>query len=200
MWRDFSIPDFSIITDGAWRHSAKAKMRLVGCWMDRSATPASPGGGARSGKTFLIIRAIIYRALQGERSRHAILRFHANAARASIALDTLPKVMRLCFPDLSLKERRQDGFFELPNGSRIWIGGLDDKDRVEKILGLEYSTVFLNELLKFPIRPRWSPSRGWRKSRPTSPSGLSWISIRLERPIGRTSSSARSEILFLCSL
>jgi phage terminase large subunit-like protein len=107
-------------------------------------------GGTRSGKTFLILRAIVERALKAEHSRHAVLRLHANAARASIALDTLPNVMRLCFDNMKLKEHRQDGFFELPNGSRIWIGGLDDKDRVEKILGLEYATVFLNEASQIP--------------------------------------------------
>ena len=32
-----------------------------------------------------------------------------------------------------LNERRQDGFFELPNGSQIWIAGLDDKERAGKI-------------------------------------------------------------------
>ena len=107
-------------------------------------------GGTRSGKTFLIVRAIIARAIAAEASRHAILRFHANAARASIALDTLPNVMRLCFPNLALKEHRQDGFFQLPNGARIWIGGLDDKERVEKILGLEYVSIFLNEASQIP--------------------------------------------------
>ena len=35
-------------------------------------------GGTRSGKTFLIVRAIIMRALRAKGSRHAILRFHAN--------------------------------------------------------------------------------------------------------------------------
>ncbi|CAM6032052.1 unnamed protein product, partial [Sphagnum compactum] len=42
-------------------------------------------------------------------------------------------------------EHRQDGFFELDNGSRLYVGGLDDKDRIEKILGLEFATIFLNE-------------------------------------------------------
>jgi hypothetical protein len=107
-------------------------------------------GGTRSGKTFLIVRAIVERALEADGSRHAILRFHANAARASIALDTLPRVMQLCFPHAVLKEHRQDAFFALPNGSRIWIGGLDDKNRVEKILGLEYATIFLNEASQIP--------------------------------------------------
>ena len=123
-------------------------------------------GGTRSGKTFLIVRAIVARALKAKHSRHAILRFHANAARASIALDTLPNVMRLCFPRTTIKEHRQDGFFELSNGARIWIGGLDDKERVEKILGLEYATVFLNEASQFLIPPRSSPSRVWRRSCP----------------------------------
>ncbi len=109
-----------------------------------------PAGGTRSGKTFLIVRAILMRALQEKDSRHAILRFHANAARASISLGTLPQVASLCFPGMMLKEHRQDGYFALPNGSRIWIGGLDDKDRVEKILGLEYATIFLNEASQIP--------------------------------------------------
>ena len=107
-------------------------------------------GGTRSGKTFLIVQAILLRALAAPESRHAILRFHANAARASIALDTLPNVMQLCFPRIKLKEHRQDGFFELPNKSRIWVGGLDDKERVEKILGLEYVSIFLNEASQIP--------------------------------------------------
>ncbi len=107
-------------------------------------------GGTRSGKTFLITRAILARALKAPGSRHAILRFHANAARASIALDTLPNVARLCFPKLKLRHARQDGFFELPNKSRIWIGGLDDKECVEKILGLEYVSIFLNEASQIP--------------------------------------------------
>ncbi|WP_395664571.1 phage terminase large subunit [Methylocella sp.] len=107
-------------------------------------------GGTRSGKTFLILRAIVRRALAVGETRHAALRFHANAARASIALDTLPRVMRLCFPGVALREKRQDGYFEFENGSRIFIGGLDDKERVEKILGLEYATVFLNEASQIP--------------------------------------------------
>jgi len=102
-------------------------------------------GGSRSGKTFFIVRAIMTRALRGDGSRHAILRHRANAARQSIWLDTLPNVNRICFPDFPFVEHRQDGFWEGPNGSQIWVGGLDDKDRVEKILGNEYSTIFLNE-------------------------------------------------------
>jgi len=107
-------------------------------------------GGTRSGKTFLIVRHILIRALKGAASRHAILRFRGNAARGSISLDTLPTVASKCFPGLPMREHRQEGFFELPNGSQIWVGGLDDKNRVEKVLGLEFATVFLNEASQIP--------------------------------------------------
>lgn len=102
-------------------------------------------GGSRSGKTTLLVREIAGRAVRARNSRHAILRLHANAARAAIALDTLPKVFGLCFPGERLKRHRTEGYFSLENGSEIWIGGLDDQDRVEKILGKEYATIFLNE-------------------------------------------------------
>lgn len=114
-------------------------------------------GGARSGKTFLLTRSVMTRALRGEGSRHAVLRFRANAVRSSIALDTLPKVARSCFPGLKLVEHRQDGFFELPNGSQIWLGGLDDKERVEKILGQEYCLD--PESLVLAADLRWVPAR-----------------------------------------
>jgi predicted phage terminase large subunit-like protein len=107
-------------------------------------------GGARSGKTFLIVRAICIRALRAPDSRHAILRFRFNAVKASIWHDTLPKVMRLCFPGVKLTDNRQDGFTTFPNGSQIWFGGLDDKERVEKILGQEFITLYLNEASQIP--------------------------------------------------
>ena len=107
-------------------------------------------GGSRSGKTTLLVHEIAERALRAANSRHAILRLHANAARASIALDTLPKVFRLAFPGRPLKRHRSEGYFSLENGSEIWIGGLGDQDQVEKILGKEYATILLNETSQIP--------------------------------------------------
>lgn len=107
-------------------------------------------GGARSGKTFLLVRQVMVRGIKAGGSRHAMLRYRGNAARASLWLDTLPKVNRLCFPTVKLKPYRQDGFVELPNESQIWIGGLDEKERVEKILGQEFATLYLNECSQIP--------------------------------------------------
>src|SRR5690606_2281063 len=83
-------------------------------------------GGSRSGKTFLIVRQIVKRALRCQ-SRHAILRFRFNHLKASIIYDTLPKVMELCFPGAvrGSKLDKSDWFYKLPNGSEIWFGGLD---------------------------------------------------------------------------
>lgn len=102
-------------------------------------------GGSRSGKTFLIVRAVVMRALKARRSRHAMLRFRFNHIKSSIILDTFPKVMRLCFPEVEYSLSKTDWFATLPNESEIWFGGLDDKERTEKILGQEYATLYFNE-------------------------------------------------------
>jgi hypothetical protein len=43
-----------------------------------------------------------------------------------------------------------DGFFSLENESEIWLAGLDDQERAEKILGKEYATIFFNESSQIP--------------------------------------------------
>jgi hypothetical protein len=107
-------------------------------------------GGSRSGKTFLLCRAIAARAIKAPGSRHAILRFRYNAVVQSVALDTMPKVLKLCFPEIETRWQERPGYFRLANGSEIWLGGLDDKERTEKILGLEFATIYLNECSQIP--------------------------------------------------
>lgn len=102
-------------------------------------------GGGRSGKTFLILRNIVMRALKAPGSRHLIVRFRFKHLKSSIILDTFPKVMRLCFPDVHYDLSKTDWYVRLPGGSEIWFAGLDDGDRMEKILGLEYATIYINE-------------------------------------------------------
>lgn len=102
-------------------------------------------GGSRSGKTFLIVRNIVARALKAPGSRHLITRFRFNHLKSSIVLDTFPNVMRKCFPQVKYNLSKSDWYATLPNGSEIWFAGLDDKDRLEKILGKEYATIYPNE-------------------------------------------------------
>jgi len=102
-------------------------------------------GGSRSGKTFIIIYRQIQMAITHSESRHLIARFRFNHVRNSVWRDTLRKVIRLCYPEEQITWRNTDYYIEFENGSQIWLAGLDDKDRTEKILGMEFLTVFLNE-------------------------------------------------------
>lgn len=111
-------------------------------------------GGSRSGKTFLIVRAICVRALKAPNSRHVSLRFRFGHIKSSIILDTFPKVMRLCFPSVKYELNKTDFFAQFPNGAEYWFGGLDDKERTEKILGNEYVTIHLNECSQIPWNSR----------------------------------------------
>ena len=107
-------------------------------------------GGSRSGKTFLLVRNVVMRALKAPNSRHAIFRFRFNAIKASVILDTFPKVMRLAFPGVSYKLDKTDFYATFPNGSEIWFAGLDDAERAEKVLGMEFATLYFNECSQIP--------------------------------------------------
>lgn len=109
-------------------------------------------GGSRSGKSVLIVRNIAIRALKAPRSRHAILRFRFNHCKESIGMDTLPKVFAA--ESIPFTLNRSDWFATLPNKSEIWLGGLDDKERTEKILGKEFASLYLNEASQIPLNSR----------------------------------------------
>lgn len=107
-------------------------------------------GGSRSGKTFLLMRNVVMRALKAPKSRHAVLRFRFNAVKSSVVLDTFPKVMEKAFPGVKYTISKTDWYAEFENGSQIWFAGLDDKERTEKILGMEFATIYLNESSQIP--------------------------------------------------
>ena len=111
-------------------------------------------GGSRSGKSALLVRAICARAIKAPKSRHAILRFRFKHVKESIGLDTFPTVMAMCFPGVSYELNKSDWYATLPNRSEIWMGGLDDKERTEKILGKEFASIYLNECSQIPWSSR----------------------------------------------
>lgn len=102
-------------------------------------------GGSRSGKTFLLCYAIATRALRANGSRHGVFRKTNISVKQSIGKDTFPKVMELAYPEAAFKWKEQDGYFEFANGSEVWLSGLDDKDRVDKVLGKEFASIYVNE-------------------------------------------------------
>lgn len=111
-------------------------------------------GGSRSGKTFLIVRNLVMRALKAPDSRHAMFRYRFNSIKSSVVLDTFPKVMRSAFPGVAYKLDKTDWFATFENGAQLWFGGLDDKERTEKILGMEFATIALNECSQIPYASR----------------------------------------------
>ena len=117
-----------------------------------AATDVGLGGGSRSGKTFVSCYAIATRALAVPNSRHVILRFRQNAVIRSVVRDTWPKMMNLAYPGVFSEKdlNKTDWFWKAENGSEVWFAGLDDKDRVENILGNEYSTMYYNESSQIP--------------------------------------------------
>jgi PBSX family phage terminase large subunit len=114
-------------------------------------------GGSRSGKTFEFVYNIITRALKASNSRHVIFRKTGVSVKQAIGMDTYPEVMRLAYPEIckmqgyKLGWNDKHGYFKLPNGSEIWLSGLDDKERVDKVLGKEYATMYFNEASEIPL-------------------------------------------------
>jgi phage terminase large subunit-like protein len=111
-------------------------------------------GGSRSGKTFLQCRNIAMRALKAPGSRHGIFRFRALHVHESIVLDTWPKMMKMAFPNVAYTMHKGDGYASIHTGgedSEVWFSGLDDKERVEKVLGKEFATLYFNECSQIPM-------------------------------------------------
>ena len=122
--------------------------------LDGPATHVLLWGGSRSGKTALLVRKVAARALRAPGSRHLLARFRFNHAIQSLWHDTLPKVMATAFPGVETKEHGDSWYVEFPNGSQLWFGGLDDKERTEKVLGNEYATILLNECSQIGLGAR----------------------------------------------
>lgn len=109
-------------------------------------------GGARSGKTFLVCYYIVFRALTFARSRQLIARKFMTDVHASIWTDTLPTVLRLLGLKQGTHYKANNSLCQISfsNGSNIILAGLDDKERVDKILGQEFSTIYINESQDIP--------------------------------------------------
>lgn len=86
--------------------------------------------------------------------------------KLSIWGQTIPAVMKVAFPGLKVKENKSDWYIEFNNGSRVYIGGTDDKERIEKILGTEWDTIYINEASQIPfdtydtLKTRLNPQEG----------------------------------------
>ncbi len=103
-------------------------------------------GGARSGKTTILVLALIFRSLRYPGSRHLICRLRLKDARSSVLHETMIPWLDRIIGSKLYKLNRHDNYISLYNGSEIWIGGLGDKEQVDRILGHEYNTIYFNEV------------------------------------------------------
>ena len=131
--------------------TTKTDKQRDACIMMRDTDHTMLFGGSRSGKTFIILRQIVLRALK-KPSRHLIARHRFSHIKKSVVNGTMKDVMRECFPGITFKYNAIDAFYEIPvpnthpqEYSYITVTGIDSKDRVEAILGNEYSSIYLNE-------------------------------------------------------
>lgn len=103
-------------------------------------------GGSRSGKTFELFNDVFVRACMIPGSMHLIARLRFNAVKRAFCYQTIPRLLKARgIPAAAVPLNKTDWFYELPNGSQIWIAGLDEGPRLEKVLGNDYSTIMLDE-------------------------------------------------------
>ena len=107
-------------------------------------------GGSRSSKTFRSLRKVLKRAVYYPGSRHLIARDTFTALRNAIILDTMPKLLRLYYPQLfehwcNGGMNNSTNIFTLPNGSELHFRAIGNEQEVEKLLGTEYATILIDE-------------------------------------------------------
>jgi len=105
-------------------------------------------GSARSGKTLIALYTLIIRACKAPNTTHIVVRKYSNSLRRSIWAQTLNDVMKLAFNDLHkiCKYNETQMTLTLPNNSKIMFLGCDNRNSMDKILGIECSTLFIDEI------------------------------------------------------
>ena len=99
-------------------------------------------GGSRSGKTTIGVRNLILRAYKTS-SRHLLCRFRFNHAKTSLAHDTVPKVLRMCFDQGKYTPRwnKSDWYMDIKRG----FNSTSKKNQGQKKRKLQhFSDVFYN--------------------------------------------------------
>jgi len=143
-------------------------------------------GGSRSGKTLIFLRNMIIRAMHYPNTWHVALRLRFKHARQSLWNQTMPKLVQLMGLSGQFKYNNSDLMMTFPHtvkgvksDSYILVGGLDDKVRVEKILGNEFATIYVNEASQIAYDsvetlmtrlnpPKGVPPRFWQDYNPPS--------------------------------
>jgi phage terminase large subunit len=138
-------------------------------------------GSSRSGKSFIIAYILIVRACKVT-SDHIVVRNTFNSAKITLFQKTFPDVFRIAFPNLPVEYDKTNNVINFPNGSTIRIAGLDDQQKIERLLGLEVSTCWFNEANQIPY-----PAIGKLKTRLAQKNSLKKMSFYDQNPTTTTS-------------
>lgn len=107
-------------------------------------------GGIRSGKTIALTTLMFLRAQRAPGSTHGFFHATRTSCERNLFQGTFPETLDILLPGwfsaLSIDKQnyvnKADLTVRLPNGSKFIFMGLDDP---EKVRGLKFSTIFLNE-------------------------------------------------------
>lgn len=102
-------------------------------------------GGSRSGKTLLATRALILRALTYPRSRHLMVRLHRSTAEKYLWKQTLKDTIDKCFRGVNFEYNNSRMILTAPNKSSVWVGGLEEGDGGDGLLGSDWNTLLFDE-------------------------------------------------------
>jgi hypothetical protein len=104
-------------------------------------------GGARSMKTMTNCAVLFARAFGVDNTDHIIFRWHFSDVKHSVCYQTINRQLsELSGIPFENYLNKSDWLYELPNRSRVWLAGTDDKKRVDKHLSKEFATIYICEL------------------------------------------------------
>jgi PBSX family phage terminase large subunit len=104
-------------------------------------------GGARSGKTFLIVLCLIFYLIAFPGIRILASRMMLSHAIASLWKQTIIPLI----DQLGIRANINLSSHTVTIGkSELWLGGLDSRVQTEKVLGQEFAIIFLNEAVEIP--------------------------------------------------
>ncbi len=105
-------------------------------------------GGSRSGKSYAIVEWVIRKCITHPELRALIARHAFSHAKSSIWGETIKSVLRKyrnLYGAALFKVNESDLLVTFKNGAELHVAGLDDAERMEKILGREFAIIYLNE-------------------------------------------------------
>ncbi|SEJ87328.1 phage terminase, large subunit, PBSX family [Sphingobium sp. AP50] len=105
-------------------------------------------GSSRGGKTYVFFALMVMRGLHYAGSNHCVIRQTA-ASIPSTVWPTAMAVLKALAPGYHEHIEASTGTrcITLHNGSTIWFFGCQDDSAVEKIMGAEFATILLNEVV-----------------------------------------------------